>query len=213
MSSAIKTTHMDGDLAVGRHVSMGGRANVAGSVSIGHNLKVEGWLDAPNIKGVNKGVFLTEEALRSAYPKPQEGWFAGVGSSTPFETYVVQNGEWVKSGGRMEINVEMNQYTEEVERLHERMDEAHAEIDDMRAEIAKVREEMDEAHADINKKMVKARETEEVGNLTFRSTRVVTLTESEFEEIGETGMFDENTLYLVVEEEETEDEETEGEGL
>ncbi len=62
--SSIKTTQIDGDVGIGRNVAIGGKADIAGSVSIGHNLKVGGWLDAPNIKGTNKGVFLTVQSLR-----------------------------------------------------------------------------------------------------------------------------------------------------
>ena len=102
--SSIKTTQVDGDVSVGRNVAMGGKANVAGDVTVGHNLKVKGWLDAPNIKGTNKGVFRTIELLNAAYPNPKDGWFAGVGTSSPFAAYVAENGEWVATGGTIEID-------------------------------------------------------------------------------------------------------------
>ena len=57
--SSIKTTQIDGDVSVGRNVAIGGKADIAGSVHVGHNLKVDGWLEAPNSKGANKGIFLT----------------------------------------------------------------------------------------------------------------------------------------------------------
>lgn len=117
--SSIKTTQIDGDVSVGRNVTMGGKAEIAGSVSIGHNLKVDGWLEAPNIKGVNKGVFLTVKELREAYPNPHDGWFAGVGSSTPFAAYVGKGGDWVATGGTVEVTVDMTQYTEGVQQLQE----------------------------------------------------------------------------------------------
>ena len=47
--SSIKTTQIDGDVSVGRNVAIGGKADIAGSVHVGHNLKVDGWLEAPNI--------------------------------------------------------------------------------------------------------------------------------------------------------------------
>ena len=95
--SSIKTTQIDGDVSVGRNVSLGGKAEVAGSAHIGHNLKVDGWLEAPNIKGANKGVFLTVQALREAYPNPHDGWMAGVGASTPFTAYIGNGGDWVEA--------------------------------------------------------------------------------------------------------------------
>ena len=126
--SSIKTTQIDGDVSVGRNVAMGGKAEIAGSVTVGHNLKVDGWLEAPNIKGANKGVFLTVQALREAYPNPHDGWFAGVGASTPFTAYTGNGGEWVATGGTIEVSVDMSQYTEGVEQLQEDIDEVAARV-------------------------------------------------------------------------------------
>lgn len=125
---AIQNTEMEGDLSVGRNVKAGGTLDVRGSATVGHNLKVEGWLEAVNIKGPNKGVFLTEGDLRSAYPMPHDGWFAGVGSSTPFRAYIGQGGEWVASGGTMEVTVDMSAYTEGVAALQEDIDAVKADI-------------------------------------------------------------------------------------
>ena len=114
--SSIKTTQIDGDVSVGRNVAIGGKADIAGSVSIGHNLKVDGWLEAPNIKGANKGIFLTVQELREAYPVPHDGWMAGVGASTPFTAYVGKGGDWVPTGGTIEVTVDM---TEEIEQARD----------------------------------------------------------------------------------------------
>ncbi len=128
--SSIKTTQIDGDVSVGRNVAMGGKAKIAGSVNIGHNLRVEGWLEAVNIKGVNKGIFLTVEALREAYPNPHDGWFAGVGDSTPFAAYIGHGGEWVATGGTIEVTVDMTQYTEDVETLQEEVTQINEALED-----------------------------------------------------------------------------------
>ena len=71
--SQIKTTEIEGDVAVGRHVTMGGSAMVQGNATVKKNLKVEGWLDARNIKGPNKGIFLNVAKLREAYPLAHDG--------------------------------------------------------------------------------------------------------------------------------------------
>ena len=126
--SSIKTTQIDGDIAVGRNVTMGGKLEVAGSATIGHNLKVDGWLEAVNIKGANKGIFLTVEELRVAYPNPHDGWMAGVGSSTPFAAYVGKGGDWVATGGTIEVTVDMSQYTEGVEQLQTDIDAVKADV-------------------------------------------------------------------------------------
>lgn len=108
--SSIPTKQIDGDVAVGRNVSAGGDANIQGNTRVGHNLIVEGWLEAKNIKGVNKGLFATVTALREAYPHPHDGWFAGVSASDKdisdlgltvqqgkalFRMYVGSGGDWV----------------------------------------------------------------------------------------------------------------------
>lgn len=108
--SSIPTKQIDGDVAVGRNVSAGGDANIQGSARVGHDLVVEGWLEAKNIKSANKGLFATVEALRAAYPHVHEGWFAGVPATDKeisdlglsveegkalYRMYIGCGGEWV----------------------------------------------------------------------------------------------------------------------
>lgn len=99
MSEPIKTTQIDGDISIGRHVAMGGDLRVAGSVTIGHDLRVSGQIDADNIQGAFKGAFQTVEELEAKYPHPTDGWIAGVGSTAPFAAYLGKNGSWVYTGG------------------------------------------------------------------------------------------------------------------
>lgn len=96
--SSIPTKHIDGDVAIGRNVSVGGDANIQGSARIGHNLKIEGWLEARNIKGALKGFFPTVEALRAAYPLPETGWLALVGESMPATIWYGEGEEWKTKG-------------------------------------------------------------------------------------------------------------------
>lgn len=86
-----------GDVAVGRHVYIGGNANVSGNATIKQNLKVDGWLDAKNIKHTNKGLFPSIDALNEAYPEPELGWYALVGDTIPAEIYIVEDGVWKDS--------------------------------------------------------------------------------------------------------------------
>lgn len=96
--SQIKTTAIEGDVAIGRHVAMGGNALIQGNATIKKNLKVEGWLDAPNIKGSDKGMFNTLTLLRASYPQPSDGWWALVGTSFPLKMYSGRGGQWVDTG-------------------------------------------------------------------------------------------------------------------
>lgn len=99
--SSIKTTQIDGDISIGRNVALGGRAEISGSVSVGLNLTVDGWLEAKNIKGVNKGLFKTETQLRESYPNPHYGWWALVaieGSAASDhlgQLYIADGENWV----------------------------------------------------------------------------------------------------------------------
>ena len=91
--------NFDGDISVGRHAVVGGDAKVCGGMTVGKNLKVEGWLDAKNLKAANKGVFLNEESLKTAYPVPKYGWWALVGDTLPAALWVAADGEWANTGG------------------------------------------------------------------------------------------------------------------
>ena len=116
--SSIKTTQIDGDLSVGRNVAVGGRVTVQGSSQFKGSVKIEGWLDAKNIKGANKGIFTSIEKLKAAYPLPHDGWWAIVGQSLPGPIYVGDGGEWVATG---EVGgnptVDSEQYNEAVAEL------------------------------------------------------------------------------------------------
>ncbi len=92
--SSIPTRQIDGDVAVGRNVSAGGDANIQGSARIGHNLRVEGWLDAPNIAGPCMGLWLTLDDLKAEWPRPRNGWYALAGMEIPASLYRAHDGIW-----------------------------------------------------------------------------------------------------------------------
>lgn len=98
---SIPSQQIDGDLLLGRDLTIGGRATVRGSAVVGHNLTVEGWIEAKNIKGPSKGLFKSAIQLRESYPSPHEGWWALVtteGSSSSDhlgQLYIADGGEWV----------------------------------------------------------------------------------------------------------------------
>lgn len=118
---AERAQQIDGDVAVGRNVIAGGNAKIRGNVKVGHDLKVEGWLEAPNIKGANKGLFKIKEDLDAAYPYPEPGWIALVGTSLPADVYIAnKDGKWVPAGGKSgEVVMDLSGLDE----LDERIDE------------------------------------------------------------------------------------------
>lgn len=112
--SSIPAKNIDGDISIGRNANVGSNAVVRGCVTVGHNLKVEGWLDAPNIKGACKGYFLDTTDLNAAYPTPMEGDYAFVGAGLPASIYIAKNGVWIDSGEEGGPDVDINGLTEKV---------------------------------------------------------------------------------------------------
>lgn len=105
-------TVIEGDAAVHRNVAMGGSAKVRGSMKIGHNLIVEGWVLADNVKWPNVGLFDSVEALSDKYGRgegaiaePKEGWTAGVVRNGMVKLYYYRNGMWTATG------LSMSEYT------------------------------------------------------------------------------------------------------
>lgn len=111
----IPTKQIDGDVAVGRNIAAGGDANVQGSARVGHDLVVEGYLDAKNIKSPCKGLFKTAAILKECFPRPHDGWWAMVGTSVPAYVYVAEGGEWVATGGVAPTKEGMDIYTQSLE--------------------------------------------------------------------------------------------------
>lgn len=144
--SSIPTKQIDGDVAVGRNVSVGGKATVRGSATIGHNLKVEGWLDAPNVKGPNKGLFKTAVQLREAYPNPHEGWWALVGDTLPAQVYMGIGGTWVaqtNADGTPKLagnpTVDSSEYMEAVEQMTGDLEAVKVEVNQNKEDIRSLR--------------------------------------------------------------------------
>ena len=118
--SSINTKQIDGDVSVSRNAAIGGDVTVQGRSRFKGNVKIDGWLEAKNIKGAAKGLYTTVEKLKAAYPLPHDGWWALVGTSLPAPIYVADGGEWVptgQSGGNPTID--SGQYNEAVEQLQE----------------------------------------------------------------------------------------------
>lgn len=111
----IPTKQIDGDVAVGRNIAAGGDANVQGSARVGHDLIVEGYLVAKNIKSPCKGLFKTAAILKECFPRPHDGWWAMVGTSVPASVYVAEGGEWVATGGVAPTKEGMDIYTQSLE--------------------------------------------------------------------------------------------------
>lgn len=144
--SSIPTKQIDGDVAVGRNVSVGGKATVRGSATIGHNLKVEGWLDAPNIKGPNKGLFKTAVQLREAFPNPHEGWWALVGDTLPAQVYMADGGAWVaqtNADGTPKLagnpTVDSSEYMEAIEEMTGDLEAVKIEVNQNKEDIRSLR--------------------------------------------------------------------------
>lgn len=94
----IENHSVGGSVAVGRDVTVGGRSTVRGNATFDRDVYISGWLNARNIRGAGKGLYETADKLNSAYPNPENGWFALVGDTLPADIYRAWGGEWVATG-------------------------------------------------------------------------------------------------------------------
>lgn len=94
----IENHSVGGSVAVGRDVTVGGRSNVRGNATFNRDVYISGWLNARNIRGAGKGLYETVEKLNSAYPNPENGWFALVGDTLPADIYRAWGGKWEATG-------------------------------------------------------------------------------------------------------------------
>lgn len=94
----IENHSVGGSVAVWRDVTVGGRSTVRGNATFNRDVYISGWLNARNIRGAGKGLYETVDKLNSAYPNPENGWFALVGDTLPADIYRAWGGEWVATG-------------------------------------------------------------------------------------------------------------------
>lgn len=145
MSTTIPTKQIDGDVSVGRNVAVGGDANVQGSMRVGHNLKVEGWLEAKNIKGPNKGLFLNITKLNQAYPMPHDGWCALVGDTLPAALYVADGGSWVATGKTAGTPViDSQQYSEAISDLTSDLTTVETDVQNIKTRLTTAEGDIDD---------------------------------------------------------------------
>lgn len=94
----IENHSVGGSVAVGRDVTVGGRSTIRGNATFNRDVYISGWLNARNIRGAGKGLYETVEKLNSAYPNPENGWFALVGNTLPADIYRAWGGVWEATG-------------------------------------------------------------------------------------------------------------------
>ena len=135
--SSIKITKFDGDLSLGRNLSIGGKTTIQGNSHFKGGLKIDGWLDAPNIKGANKGIFTSVEKLKAEYPFPRNGWYAFVGTSLPASIYVGDGGNWVNTGGTGgNMTADVQQFHDDLESLQDNFTSELAELENKKLSIS-----------------------------------------------------------------------------
>lgn len=130
------------DVSVQRNIQAGGNITAQGNAIISHNLTVKGWLEANNLKGVNKGLFSDLSHLENAYPFPEIGWFAGVSATAEeitalnlpsvegqsyFVMYICEEDKWVKEPSnklyRIEVDIaQVNELQGDVNQLRIEID-------------------------------------------------------------------------------------------
>lgn len=156
--SSVKTTQLDGDVSVGRNTSIGGNITIQGGGRVKGTFVIDGWLDAKNIKGSNKGIFTSAAKLREAYPRPHDGWWAIVGKTLPSPIYVGDGGEWVatgESGGNPTFENVDEQIQHIVDDAKSKIDNAKKTIEDMVAALPIAQELGDSATSVMSQAAVK----------------------------------------------------------
>lgn len=155
--SSVKTTQLDGDVSVGRNTSIGGNITIQGGGRVKGTLVIDGWLDAKNIKGSNKGIFTTVEKLREAFPRPHDGWWAIVGKSLPSPIYVGDGGEWVatgESGGTPMLEDANGALRQAIDDAKNKANEAKKAIEDMVSSLPIAQEAGDSETSVMSQKAV-----------------------------------------------------------
>lgn len=110
------------NISASKDVTVGRNVRVRGNSVFGHNVRVDGWLDAPNIRGAFKGLYADEATLCEAYPKPQPGWYALVGDTLPAAVYRVDGDKWVATGEQGgEFKVDYTYLQEHVDGITEQL--------------------------------------------------------------------------------------------
>lgn len=188
----IENHSVGGSVAVGRDVTVGGRSIVRGNATFDRDVYISGWLNARNIRGAGKGLYETVDKLNSAYPNPENGWFALVGNTLPADIYRAWGGEWKATGQKGgEPVLELAKLTELSESLENEVsartngdkelsdalakeiaDREKAIADEVLARTTAITEAI-EAEADARTKAIaaeaKAREDADVAETTARS--------------------------------------------
>lgn len=173
--SSIKTTQIDGDVSIGRNVAIGGGTIIQGDAHIKGGVKVDGWLEAKNIKATNKGLFTTVEKLRAAYPLPHEGWWAIVGNTLPGSVYVVDGGKWTSTGEMGgSPTIESERYASSIAELEASMTTAKADISGHTEKIKTIEKQSSEQGIIVNQASANSTQAKElVGTLEERLTALI----------------------------------------
>lgn len=126
---SVKENKIEGDAIISGDVTTGGGVTANGSSVFKKNLKVEGWLEASNLRGPCKGLFNTETYLKELYPNPKEGYWAMVGDTVPALVYIAKKDDgkivWVNTGNQT-ANLDINVYDSE---LKVSIDELESKLD------------------------------------------------------------------------------------
>lgn len=173
--SQIKTYEVSGDVAVSRHATVGGNATIRGHVRAGRNLRVDGWLDAPNVRHPHKGMFMSGDDLKSAYPQPVNGWWATVGMSLPGKVWIVRNHKWEETSiDGPESHIDISEWAQDIlsDALDEKVEEIKSDIKN--SELEAHREMMQTLRTEIKNsqhqhKTINGESIEGTGNININS--------------------------------------------
>ncbi len=103
----------DQSASIGGNLHVGGRVTAAGHAVFSRNVRIEGWLDAPNLRSPCLGLFESMDDLQAACRSPRPGQWAlvvgGTGDDGSLLTTVCTYGDggW-KAGRTCRIDIDVD---------------------------------------------------------------------------------------------------------
>lgn len=148
---------IEGSAIIGRDLTIGGGVTANGSSVFKKGVRVEGVLDAPNLRGTCKGLFATEEKLKDMYPTPEEGLWAMVGTTIPAKVYMAErvNGkcEWVDTGNETDgLDITIQEGSGD-SALQEQIDTLKSDVTDLSTNLLRKIYGLETSDTEINRNL------------------------------------------------------------
>lgn len=94
-NDAFRSLHLDGDLRLMGDLMVGGKTLLRHSTVCKGDVTIEGTLTCCHLRGMDRGLYATADALRQGVPRPRRGEWALVGSNATLQLWsCATDGQW-----------------------------------------------------------------------------------------------------------------------